>query len=135
MQSSWFDTLGCYPQDPTLAQYLVLNGQIFNSLTLAAQRVAASADAQADETAASLVSTIDQVSLTSKPDSSLFCIGSSLSLAAYTLMCYGPILASIPCGTCAACLTITGSMLACFKALFRKYCWTWQCKKPSVGVA
>ena len=66
VQSSWFDTLGCYMQDPTLAQYLVLNGQIFNSLTLAAQRVAASTNARADGTAASIVSTVDQVSPTFK---------------------------------------------------------------------
>nr|QOL01283.1 putative extracellular protein TR9_084 [Trebouxia lynnae] len=46
--------------DPTLAQYLVLNGQIFNSLTLAAQRVAATVDAQPDNTPASIVNTIDQ---------------------------------------------------------------------------
>lgn len=65
------ETLGCYLQDPTLAQYLVLNGQIFNSLTLAAQRVAASANARPDDTAASIVSTIDQVSPTSKADVSL----------------------------------------------------------------
>ena len=54
-------TLDLWMQDPILAEYLVLNAQISNSLTLGAQRVAAAVHAQADNSANSVVSNIDQV--------------------------------------------------------------------------